>query len=96
MLDITKHFRENDKGLVIEGKAMGNNFTDASIAAAASKSTYTGAGLTVTGWLVSSEAAILVGMILGVLGLIVNFAFRFKQDRREEREHQERMKKLKE
>lgn len=72
-----------------------SQITDASIAAAASKSTYTGAGLTVTGWLLSSEAAVLVGMILGACGLVVNIMFKIKQDRREEREHQERMKKLK-
>ena len=74
---------------------MKEHITDASIAAAASKSTYTGAGLTVTGWLLSSQAAVLVGMILGVAGLIVNIVFKVKQDRREEREHKERMKRMK-
>ena len=74
---------------------MKEHLTDASIAAAASKSTYTGAGLTFTGWLLSSQAAVLVGMILGVAGLVVNIVFKIKQDRREEREHQERMRKIK-
>ena len=74
---------------------MKEHFTDASIAAAASKSTYTGAGLTITGWLVSSEAAILVGMVVGILGLCINFIFRLREDRRQERLHQERIKKLK-
>jgi hypothetical protein len=73
---------------------MKEHFTDAGIAAAASKSTYTGSGLMITGWLFSSEAAILVGMIVGVLGLAVNVYFRVKQDRREEREHKKRMKDL--
>jgi hypothetical protein len=73
---------------------MKEQFTDAGIAAAASKSTYTGSGLMITGWLFSSEAAILVGMIVGVLGLAVNIYFRVKQDRREEREHKKRMKDL--
>jgi hypothetical protein len=73
---------------------MKEHFTDAGIAAAASKSTYTGSGLMITGWLFSSEAAVLVGMVLGVLGLGVNIYFRIKQDRREEREHQKRMKDL--
>ena len=73
---------------------MKEHITDASIAAAASKSTYTGAGLTITGWLVSSEAAILVGMIVGILGLIVNFLLRLRVDRRQERLHQEQIKKL--
>jgi Tfp pilus assembly protein PilO len=74
---------------------MREQFTDAGIAAAASKSTYTGSGLMITGWLFSSEAAILVGMIVGVLGLAVNIYFKIKQDRREEKEHKERMKDLK-
>jgi hypothetical protein len=73
---------------------MKEQFTDAGIAAAASKSTYTGSGLMITGWLFSSEAAILVGMVVGVLGLAVNVYFRVKQDRREEREHKKRMKDL--
>lgn len=74
---------------------MKEHITDASIAAAASKSTYTGAGLTITGWLLSSEAAVLVGMIIGVLSLAVNFFFRLREDRRQERLHQEKLKKLK-
>jgi hypothetical protein len=73
---------------------MKEQFTDAGIAAAASKSTYTGSGLMITGWLFSSEAAILVGMVVGVLGLAVNVYFRVKQDRREEKEHKKRMKDL--
>ena len=73
---------------------MREQFTDAGIAAAASKSTYTGSGLMITGWLFSSEAAILVGMVVGVLGLAVNIYFRVKQDRREEKEHKKRMEDL--
>jgi len=73
---------------------MKEQFTDATIAAAASKSTYTGSGLMITGWLLSSEAAILVGMLVGIIGLVVNFYYRYKQDRREEREHQLRIKDL--
>jgi hypothetical protein len=74
---------------------MKEHITDASIAAAASKTTYTGAGLTITGWLLSSEAAVLVGMIIGVLSLAVNFVFRLREDRRQEKLHQEKLKKLK-
>jgi hypothetical protein len=73
---------------------MKEHFTDAGIAAAASKSTYTGSGLMITGWLFSSEAAILVGMVVGIVGLGVNFYYKRKQDKREEREHKKRMKDL--
>lgn len=73
---------------------MKEHITDASIAAAASKSTYTGAGLTITGWLLSSQAAILVGMVVGILGLVVNFVFKLREDRRQEKLHQEKIKKI--
>jgi hypothetical protein len=75
---------------------MKEHITDASIAAAASKSTYTGAGLTITGWLFSSQAAVAVGMLVGILGLITNFVFRLREDRRQEKLLQEKLKKLKE
>lgn len=71
------------------------HLTDASIAATASKSTYTGAGLTITGWLFSSQAAVAVGMAVGILGLIINFIFRLREDRRQQRLHDEQIKKLK-
>lgn len=74
---------------------MKEQITDASIAAAASKSTYTGSGLMIGGWLLSSEAAVLVGMVLGVLGFLVNLYFKVKQDKREQALHDETIKKLK-
>jgi ABC-type transport system involved in cytochrome bd biosynthesis fused ATPase/permease subunit len=64
---------------------------DATIATAASKATYTGAGMTIGGWVLSSEFAVLVGLILGVAGFIVNWYYRHKQDRREQVEHERRM-----
>ena len=65
--------------------------TDAVVAAAASKATYTGAGMTVGGWFLSSEFAVLVGLILGVAGFLVNWYYRAKDDRRNQIEHDERM-----
>jgi hypothetical protein len=67
---------------------------DAAIAASASKATYTGAGMSVTGWLLSSEAAVLFGLILGIAGLLVNIYFKRREDQRQEREHQARMAEL--
>jgi hypothetical protein len=64
---------------------------DATIASAASKTTYGGASVTLGGWLVSSEAAVLAGIVLGVAGFLVNLFFRRRADAREEREHQARM-----
>jgi len=44
--------------------------------AAASKSTYMGVLSMFFGWLVSSNAAIVVGMLVGVAGLLVNWYYK--------------------
>jgi hypothetical protein len=73
-----------------------NASIDATIASAASKTTYTGASVTLGGWLVSSEAAVLFGIVLGVAGFAVNLYFRSRADAREEAEHRARMRALQE
>lgn len=65
---------------------------DAAIAAAGSKATYTGATGAALGWLTSSEAGVVIGIALGVVGLVVNIVFRFREDRRQHAEHLARMK----
>ena len=64
---------------------------DAALAAVGSKSTYAGASVTVTGWLLSSEFAVLVGMLLGLAGFLVNWYYRHKEDKRQQAEHERRM-----
>lgn len=92
---------------------MGHQMKDESVSAAveivgasvAGKTAYAGAGATVASWLVSSEAGIVLGVLVGVLGLIANFVFqkrrdrreqhfRERQDAREQREHDARMRAL--
>ncbi len=51
---------------------------DTALAAIGSKSTYAGASVTVTGWLLSSEFAVLFGMLLGAAGFAVNWYYRHK------------------
>lgn len=51
---------------------------EATLAATGSKATYTGAGMTIGGWVLSSEFAVLFGMLLGVLGLGVQWYYRHK------------------
>lgn len=51
---------------------------DATIAAVGSKTTYTGAGLTIGGWMFSSEFAVLFGMVLGTAGFVVNWYYKHK------------------
>ncbi len=75
---------------------------DTALAAIGSKSTYAGASVTVTGWLLSSEFAVLVGMLLGCAGFGVNWYYRHKltnneirlreaQEMREREEHAAKM-----
>ncbi len=68
------------------------------LAAIGSKATYTGAGATAVGWILSSQFGVLFGILLGVSGLLMNFYYSRKRDKREEAdaarreaEHQLRM-----
>ncbi|MGA0889231.1 MAG: holin [bacterium] len=65
---------------------------EAAIAAAGSKATYGGASTTVVSWLLSSEFGMLMGILIGLGGLGVNWYYRHKQDKRDQAEHEKRMK----
>ena len=60
---------------------------ETAIAATGSKATYTGASACVIGGMLSNEFAVLTGVVLGVLGLVVNWYFTRKRDRREQAAH---------
>lgn len=64
---------------------------ETTVAAIGSKATYTGAGMTLSGWLLSSEFAVLAGLVLGVAGFLVNWYYKHKADKRMQREHEARM-----
>lgn len=64
---------------------------DATMAALGSKATYTGASTSVLGWLMSSEAGIFIGIVIGIGGFIINWYYRHKEDRRRQAEHERRM-----
>lgn len=68
---------------------------ETTLATTGSKVTYTGAGMTISGWFLSSEFAVLCGIVLGLGGFAVNFFFQLRRDRREQREHTARMKAFK-
>jgi hypothetical protein len=55
-----------------------------------------GAVTSVGGWLLSNEFAVVAGLVVGVVGLAVNWFYRHRQDRRDEREHRARMRALRE
>lgn len=63
----------------------------ASAAAVASKFTYSGSLAALGGWLVSSEAAVVVGVLVGVLGLAVQWYYRHREFKLRLREHDARM-----
>lgn len=65
---------------------------ESAIASVASKVTYTSAGSIGFGWLLSSEAAVLFGIIGVVAGNFVNWWFKRKADKREEELHQLKIK----
>lgn len=64
---------------------------DATMAAVGSKATYTGASASVLGWIISSEFGVLFGLFLGVAGLGINWFYKHKEDKRQQAEHDRRM-----
>ncbi len=64
---------------------------DATIAAIGYKTAQAGAGTTLLGWLLSSQGAALVGMAIGLTGLLIQWYYRRKQDKREQDEYERRM-----
>lgn len=75
---------------------------DSALAATGAKATYGGSATMIGAWWVSSEFAFFVGMLVGVIGLLVQWyyrhkltkaeiAFREEQNDRERQEHELRM-----
>lgn len=57
---------------------MKSETVDAALAAAGSKATYTGSGMVLSGWFFSSEFAVLIGIVIGIAGFLVNWYYRHK------------------
>ena len=60
---------------------------DASVSAAASKVTGAGSAVTLFGWATSSTLGMWVGIVIGIAGLLVNWYFKHKSDRRAQAAH---------
>jgi hypothetical protein len=76
---------------------MSNEYThniDATVSAVASKVTYGGAAASSVSWFFSSEFGVLCGILIGLIGLGVNWYFKRREDRRHQAEHEARMRKL--
>lgn len=67
---------------------------EASISAAASKATGAGSAVTVLGFITSSNIGMWLGVLVGFSGLVVNWYFKRKADKRAEEAHQAYMRKL--
>lgn len=63
---------------------MRDSLSDAAIAAIGSKATTAGAAASVLGWLTASELAALLGVLVAVVGLWLNWHYRARQDMREQ------------
>jgi cbb3-type cytochrome oxidase subunit 3 len=64
---------------------------DSTIAATAGKATYAGAGTSIFGWLTSNEFAVLAGTMIAIAGFIINWYYKYKEDKRQQAEHEQRM-----
>lgn len=64
---------------------------EAAAAAGATKAMYGGAGAGIGGFVMSNELLGVLGLLIALAGFAVNFYYRRKQDQREDREHQRRM-----
>ena len=60
-------------------------------AAVASKATYGGAGGSFAGFMLSNEFVALVGLLVALAGFLVNWYYRAAQDRRDQIEHEARL-----
>jgi len=59
--------------------------TEAAISAAASKVTYAGSATVGFGWLATNEAAIVMGIFIGLAGLLVNIIFKWLEHQQREK-----------
>jgi site-specific recombinase len=90
--------RQSPKPLTIDTIDMGQPTEHAMeplAASAAKAATYAGAGASaVGGFALSSEEIALVGLLVAIAGFVISAVFQVRRDRREQREHEARMKVL--
>jgi hypothetical protein len=63
-------------------------------ASAASKVTYGGSAAAMGGWFLSNEFAVLMGLVIGIAGFVVNWYYRHKEYKLKERESLARLSEL--
>lgn len=67
---------------------------EATVASIASKAASTGTAVTILGWLTSSNFGMWMGIVLGLAGLMVNWYYKQKADRRHDEAHKIRIRQL--
>lgn len=67
---------------------------ESSIAATANRVTGAGSVMTLLGWLTSSNAGMWMGVLIGISGLLVNWYFKRRSDKRAQDVHEAYMRKL--
>lgn len=60
--------------------------SSAAIGSMANKFTVAGSGLMIGSWIVSSEFGVLIGIFVGVGGLLVNWYYKHRENKRAERQ----------
>ena len=70
---------------------MKDQAAEATIAAVANKVSYSGAGAAVIGGLTANDIAAFGGLLIAVIGVVIQFYYKRKSDRREAEEHTARM-----
>lgn len=71
-----------------------NTEIEAAAAAVGSKATYSGVVTIGFGWFLSSEFAVLIGMVLGLAGFGVNWFYKHKHLKLAQLEHEEHMRRI--
>lgn len=70
------------------------NVLETTAIAVADRLTIVGSAGTVLGWITSSEFGVLAGISIGVLGLMMNWYFKMRHDKRAESAHKAYMGKM--
>jgi hypothetical protein len=74
---------------------MQNETIEATLAAVGQKTTIAGASTTGFAWLLSNEGLGFLGLVVAVLGLLMNLYFKRKEDKRQQSLFEAEMQKLK-
>lgn len=64
---------------------------ETTVTAISSKATYGGASTSIVSWFLSSEFGMLMGILIGVSGLFINWYYKHKEDKRRQEEHSRKM-----